>query len=56
MIKTCENKCQHDFQDRVYGKDKRVMNEMAGTGTGKNRCTVCGKVTTLSMGKGKGKP
>lgn len=36
-IKKCT--CQHDFQDRVYGKGKRV-HTVGGKGT---TCTVCGK-------------
>jgi len=38
-IKTCY--CDHEYQDKVYGKGKRVMNKKAeGKGW---RCTVCGK-------------
>jgi len=42
MIVHCD--CKHDFQDKVYGKGKRL-----GTPTKKSktdiiyRCTVCGK-------------
>ena len=40
MIFTCN--CSNDFQDKRYGKNKRVMNK---TATDKEyRCTVCGKV------------
>lgn len=30
--------CKHDYQDRRYGKQKRVFNVMRD---GKARCTVC---------------
>ncbi len=33
--------CEHKFQDKQYGKNKRVFNEKAEHG--KYRCTVCGK-------------
>ena len=35
-ILTCT--CDHDGQDRIYGKGRRVHNLMA---TGEYRCTVC---------------
>ena len=39
-ITTCT--CKHEFQDKKYGENKRVMNK-----TGKGyRCTVCGKDKT----------
>jgi len=38
MILTCA--CKHPFQDRRYGKGRRVHNE--GTKHGP-KCTVCGK-------------
>ena len=40
MIKKCT--CNHDFQDKRYGKAKRVMNKCAKPG--EYRCTVCGVV------------
>lgn len=44
MIKNCT--CSNEFQDKLYGKGKRVMNECAkGTAC---RCTVCSKVYPLS--------
>ena len=37
MIKKC--KCKHEYQDKRYGKQKRIFNE-----TDKGwRCTVCGE-------------
>lgn len=42
VIKKCKGHCKHDFQDKRYGKGKRVMNYSS-----KNqnyRCTVCGTV------------
>lgn len=40
MILSC--KCKHDYQDKQYGKGKRVMNSCAKDPTGKTyRCTVC---------------
>jgi hypothetical protein len=39
MIKSCS--CKHAFQDKKYGKGKRVHNPCSGQ-DGKYRCTVCG--------------
>ncbi len=47
MIKKCT--CAHKFQDKTYGKGKRVMNSMHKRRPGKGgwgkvvsfRCTVC---------------
>ena len=38
--------CDHEFQDKRYGKKKRVHNETGkdGAGSGVWRCTVCGRV------------
>jgi hypothetical protein len=56
MIKACgATPCNSEYQDRVYGKGKRVMNELAGTNKGRHRCTVCGKETAMGAGKKKGK-
>jgi len=42
MIKKCD--CNHEYQDKVYGKGNRVHNEKKPKGTAKEyRCTVCGK-------------
>ena len=38
MVKRCD--CKHEFQDKRYGKRKRVHN---ACGNGGYRCTVCGK-------------
>jgi len=42
MIAKCN--CKHDWQDRKYGKGKRVHTEASGkkSGTKKISCTVCG--------------
>ena len=46
MIKFCT--CKHEYQDKKYGKNKRVFNKLAPkSGQAQEyRCTVCGKVTT----------
>ena len=46
-IKTCT--CKHEYQDKKYGKGKRVHNEVGSNvghvGNVKGyRCTVCGNV------------
>ena len=41
VIKRCENRCAHQYQDRKYGKGKRVMNKSMDGRT--VNCTVCGK-------------
>lgn len=41
MIKKCT--CEHKYQDKKYGKKKRVHNKMADSTPQKYRCTVCGK-------------
>lgn len=41
MIYECN--CQHEFQDRVYGKNRRVFNAMGANGKSGIRCSVCGK-------------
>jgi len=38
-IKPCD--CEHEFQDKQYGKGKRVHNTNAKNE--KHTCTVCGK-------------
>jgi hypothetical protein len=35
--------CDHDFQDKRYGKGKRVHNPAKADNGVKYRCTVCGK-------------
>ncbi len=41
-IKDCD--CKHEYQDKMYGKGKRVHTPMkAGNKEGKYRCTVCAK-------------
>lgn len=39
MIKSCD--CQHEFQDKKYGRGKRVHNK---TMKDEYRCTVCTKI------------
>ena len=39
-VKKCN--CQHEGQDKLYGKNNRLMNSF-GTPTKGYRCTVCGK-------------
>jgi len=42
VIKVCD--CKSEYQDKKYGKNKRVFNKMNSTSTTvKYRCTVCGK-------------
>jgi len=43
--------CDHDFQDRMYGRKKRVGN-MTRT-EGEARCTVCEKTSNYRKKKGK---
>ncbi len=38
MIIKCS--CEHKYQDKVYGKGRRVMNPTSSMG--QYRCTVCG--------------
>jgi len=45
--KTMKCDCKHDFQDKRYGKDKRVHNQKADKT--KFVCTVCGKEKTPGM-------
>lgn len=39
-------RCIHKFQDKHYGKNKRLHNPLGGKGRGGEgyRCTVCGDV------------
>lgn len=43
-VRSCT--CGHDFQDKHYGKGKRLFNKTGGGGKGTAgwRCTVCGKM------------
>ena len=53
MIKICETHCKSEWQDKMHGKGKRVLNEMRSMGGGqKGRCTVCGKEMAVEK-KGK---
>ena len=40
MTTTKKCNCKHEQQDKLHGKNNRVMNEKFN---GKYRCTVCGK-------------
>lgn len=56
MRKYCDGvKCDSKFQDKRYGKGKRIHNPTAGGSGGSVkdgwRCTVCGKVTGPSASK-----
>jgi len=46
MIKFCS--CKHEYQDKEYGKNNRVHNELAPKSghPQEYRCTVCGRVRT----------
>lgn len=36
--------CEHEFQDKTFGKKMRVHNKLQSSpGNEKYRCTVCGK-------------
>jgi len=39
--------CEHEYQDKRYGKNKRVMNETRKSSTNSiiYKCTVCGRET-----------
>lgn len=52
MILTC--RCKHEFQDKRYGKHKRVHTPLAKT-HGAYRCTVCGATTAGGRGEAKSK-
>ena len=45
MAKIIKCNCEHEGQDKMYGKGNRVANEVVSkSGTKKiYRCTVCGK-------------
>ena len=38
---SCPNKCTHDFQDKLYGKGKRVFTPTHKDNKPGKRCTVC---------------
>ena len=47
MIKSCT--CKHEYQDKKYGKGKRVFNKMdkqIGPGNHYYKCTVCERIIT----------
>jgi len=46
MTKIVKCSCEHEFQDKKYGKGMRVFNETAKTNPTVWRCTVCGKEKT----------
>lgn len=51
--KIISHDCDHKYQDKVYGKGKRVMNAVVKT-EGYWRCTVCGK-DTMGTAKNRGR-
>ena len=50
-IKECD--CVHEYQDKKYGKGKRVHNVAGGRGAGFLRCTSCGKDKRAPLKGGK---
>ena len=48
MIKSHDCKIPHVFQDKVYGKNKRVVNPIKKKDGGQEayRCTVCAEVVS----------
>jgi len=42
--------CDHVFQDKRYGKKRRLMNPIKWGKTNEFRCTVCGKTRTGRAG------
>ena len=38
---SCPNKCEHEFQDKRYGKGKRVFTITRKDNKEGKRCTVC---------------
>jgi hypothetical protein len=38
--------CEHAFQDKRYGRKRRVMNTIKLGKTNEFRCTACGKTRT----------
>lgn len=45
VLKNCS--CSHEFQDKRYGKGRRMCTE----GTNKKTCTVCGSTDTATKRK-----
>lgn len=43
MTKIVRCTCDHPYQDKKYGKGKRVANSSGGGNSIKYRCTVCKK-------------
>ncbi len=50
-IRVCA--CVSPFQDKKYGKKKRVHNKSAGLTDSKFRCTVCGNIQSGGTPKAK---
>lgn len=42
LITQCE--CNHEDQDKMYGKGNRVFNKTAKTPGTSYRCTICGNI------------
>jgi hypothetical protein len=49
MILSCS--CQHEVQDKLHGKGKRVFNPMGMQGKSGYRCSVCKSVNKSSVDK-----
>ena len=47
MTKVTICSCKHDFQDKEYGKGKRLFNVKTKSSPTKGKCTVCGTEKTL---------
>jgi len=53
MVIKC--RCDHEYQDVVYGDGKRLHNKMNGK-EGYYRCTVCGATNTSGSATGNTTP
>lgn len=49
MIYECV--CQHEYQDKLYGKGRRVWNPLGVQGKSGIRCTVCKRENTSVIAK-----
>ena len=43
MSKVMNCSCQHEAQDKLYGRGMRLFNECTVNGRDGYRCTVCGR-------------
>ena len=51
MSKVMNCSCQHESQDKLYGRGMRLFNECTVNGREGYRCTVCGKEVTTGDNK-----